>query len=59
LGHLGGSEFGEQHHPLIPPFLGPMDAAPGLQRVLDSAPFEQNVMLITRFPKGPRTTSRS
>lgn len=53
LGHLDGSEFGEQHHPLIPPFLGPMGAAPGLQRVLDSAPFEQNVMLITRFPKGP------
>jgi hypothetical protein len=53
LGHAPGSEFGEQHHPLIPPFLGPMGAAPGLQRLLDVAPFEQNVMLITRFPKGP------
>lgn len=52
LGH-SGSEFGEQHHPLIPPFLGPMGAASGLQRILDDAPFEQNVMLITRFPRGP------
>ncbi|WP_162599927.1 hypothetical protein [Nocardioides solisilvae] len=53
LGQAPGSEFGEQHHPLIPPFLGPMGAAPRLQRILDTAPFEQNVMLITRFPKGP------
>lgn len=48
-----GSEFGDQHHALIPPFLGPMGAAPGLTRVLDSTPFDENVMLITRFPKGP------
>jgi hypothetical protein len=30
-----------------------MSAAPGLSRILDKTPFEQNVMLITRFPKGP------
>ncbi len=53
LGHTPGSEFGERHHSLIPPFLGPMGAAPGLSRILSDAPFEQNVMLITRFPKGP------
>jgi hypothetical protein len=53
LDQVDGSEFGEQHHPLIPPFLGPMGAAPGLRRILNTAPFEQNVMLITRFPKGP------
>lgn len=53
LDQISGSEFGEQHHALIPPFLGPMGTAPGLARILDRAPFEQNVMLITRFPKGP------
>lgn len=53
LGQVDGSEFGERHHPLIPPFLGPMGAAPGLRRILDATAFEQNVMLITRFPKGP------
>jgi hypothetical protein len=53
LGQVSGSEFGEQHHTLIPPFLGPMGAAPGLSRILDGSPFEQNIMLITRFPKGP------
>ena len=52
LGQVSGSEFGEQRHTLIPPFLGPMGAASGLSRILDSGPFEQNVMLITRFPKG-------
>lgn len=46
-----GSEFGERHHTLIPPFLGPMGAAPGLASVLAESPFEQNVMLITRYPK--------
>jgi hypothetical protein len=53
LGHTPGSEFGERHHSLIPPFLSPMGAARGLSRILSDAPFEQNVMLITRFPKGP------
>jgi len=53
LGQVSGSEFGEQHHTLIPPFLGPMGAAPGLSRILDGSPFEQNIMLITRFPTGP------
>lgn len=53
LGHTPGSEFGERYHALIPPFLGPVGAAPGLSRILDRAHFEQNVMLITRFPKGP------
>lgn len=50
LGQVSGSEFGEQRHTLIPPFLGPMGAAPGLSRILDRGSFEQNVMLITRFP---------
>jgi len=53
LNQLSGSKFGEQHHSLIPPFLGPMDAVSGLARVLDMSPFERNVMLITRFPRGP------
>jgi hypothetical protein len=53
LGQVAGSEFGNKHHALIPPFLSPIAAAPGLSRILDSTPFEKNVMLITRFPKGP------
>jgi hypothetical protein len=53
LGDVVGSEFGDQRHALIPPFLGPMGAAPGLSRILDQSPFDQNVMLITRFPKSP------
>lgn len=53
LTQVSGSEFGEQRHALIPPFLGPMGSAPGLSRILDTTPFEQNVMLITRYPKGP------
>lgn len=53
LGQASGSEFGKRHHPLIPPFLGPLGAEPGLARILETAPFEQNVMLVTRFPKSP------
>jgi hypothetical protein len=53
VGQIPGSEFGQQRHTLIPPFLGPMGAAPGLARILDDSSFEQNVMLITRFPKDP------
>jgi hypothetical protein len=52
LGRATGSEFGDRHHALIPPFIGPMGAAPGLTRILADSAFEQNVMLITRFPKG-------
>lgn len=48
-----GAEFGDRRHTLIPPFLSPIGSASGLLRILTSAPFEQNVMLITRFPKGP------
>ncbi len=33
LGQVDGSEFGKQQHPLIPPLLGPMGEAPGLQRI--------------------------
>ena len=53
LGRIPGSEFGEQQHTLIPAFLGPMGAAPGLSRILSDSAFERNVMLITRFPNGP------
>jgi hypothetical protein len=53
LGRVSGSEFGERQHTLIPPFLGPMSTAPGLTRILADSAFDQNVMLITRFPKGP------
>lgn len=50
-GHVPTSELAEREHTLIPPFLGPMGSAPGLGRLLDSHAFEQNIMLITRFPK--------
>lgn len=50
LGHVSGSELGDRQHALIPPFLGPMGAAKGLSRLLDNSAFDQNVMLITRFP---------
>lgn len=50
-GHVPGSELAEREHTLIPPFLGPMGSAPGLGRLLDNSAFEQNIMLITRFPK--------
>jgi hypothetical protein len=53
LGSVQGSEFGDRQHALIPPFLGPMGAAPGLSRILSDSAFEQNVMLITRFPTTP------
>lgn len=52
-GSIPGSEFGHRQHALIPPFLGPIGAS-GLERVLSIGPFESNVMLITRFPKGPQ-----
>lgn len=52
LGDAPGSELGEREHTLIPPFLGPKGAAKGLSRLLDQKSFEQNVMLITAFPKG-------
>ncbi|MEU0499120.1 hypothetical protein [Mycobacterium sp. NPDC006124] len=52
LGRAPGSDFGDRQHTLIPPFLGPMGAAPGLTRILSDSAFEQNVMLITRFPRG-------
>lgn len=48
-----GATFGEHLHATIPPLLGPADTAPGLRAILSESPFEQNVMLITRFPKGP------
>jgi hypothetical protein len=45
-----GTIFGERRHALIPPFLGPADSA--VKKIFDLSPFEKNVMLITRFPKG-------
>jgi hypothetical protein len=53
LGQDPGSDFGERHHTLIPPFLAPTGSAAGLSRILAVAPFEKNVMLVTRFPKSP------
>lgn len=53
LAQAGGTEFGEHRHNTIPPFLGPLGAESGLAQVLDASAFEQNVMLITRFPAGP------
>ena len=53
LGRVQGALFGEQQIHLIPPFLSPLGAAPGLGRILSDSAFDQNVMLITRFPKGP------
>lgn len=46
-----GTTFGERRHATIPPFLGPDGASDGLKSILEQSPFEQNVMLITRFPK--------
>lgn len=53
LAQTDGTEFGEHRHNTIPPFLGPLGAESGLARVLDGSPFEENVMLITRFPRSP------
>lgn len=53
LERTSGSEFGQKKHNVIPPFLGPIGAADGVAKILAKVPFEQNVMLITRFPKGP------
>jgi hypothetical protein len=53
LGDSSGADFGDRRHTIVPPVLGPMAAEPGLARILDASPFEQNVMLITRFPKAP------
>jgi hypothetical protein len=53
LGRYAVSELAERRHTVIPPFLGPMGAAGGLLDILEESPFEQNVMLITRFPRVP------
>ncbi|MFD3401700.1 hypothetical protein ACFWUU_13520 [Kribbella sp. NPDC058693] len=50
-GQYAGSELGDRRHALIPPFLGPMGPVGGLAHLLEDSPFEQNIMLITRFPK--------
>jgi hypothetical protein len=46
-----GAAFGEVRHTTIPPFLGPDGMSAGINSVLATSPFENNVMLITRFPK--------
>lgn len=43
--------FGEISHATIPPFLGPDGMSAGIDSILATSPFENNVMLITRFPK--------
>lgn len=45
------ASFGEIRHATIPPFLGPDGMSAGLDSLLATSPFENNVMLITRFPK--------
>lgn len=46
-----GSDFGNQRHAVIPPFLGPARGALGVSKVLADHSFDRNVMLITRYPK--------
>ncbi|MFI5587177.1 hypothetical protein ACIA5G_19165 [Amycolatopsis sp. NPDC051758] len=53
LSRGAGSELGQQRHALIPAFLGPPGVAGGLSKILTRSSFENNVMLITRFPRGP------
>jgi len=53
LGRVAGSEFGQQGHPLIPPFLAPVGTEKGLERLLAASAFDSNVMLITRYPSSP------
>jgi hypothetical protein len=51
LGRTSSATFGDTRIETIPPFLGPLASAPGLTRILANSAFENNVMLITRFPK--------
>lgn len=53
LQEQSGATFGHHLHSIIPPLLGPADSASGLHAILQDSAFEQNVMLITRFPRGP------
>jgi len=46
-----GADLGDIRHTTIPPFLGPDGMAAGIESILSKSPFENNVMLITRFPK--------
>ena len=51
LGQAPGAQLGNTQMSVIPPFLGPMAGNPGLKDLLSRSAFDNNVMLITRFPK--------
>lgn len=46
-----GATFGAQTPAIIPPFLSPAGTELGVKRLLAASSFENNVMLITRYPK--------
>lgn len=46
-----GSTLGSEHHRLIPAALAPVKVREGLRQLLADGDFDDNVMLISRFPK--------
>jgi hypothetical protein len=48
-----GSQLGRHRHATVPPILAPAGVELGLRRLFARSSFERNVMLISRFPKGP------
>lgn len=44
--------FAHERHPTLPPELCPPAWSPGVRTFLDKYPFESNVFLMLRFPKG-------
>lgn len=51
---LGGAEFDDSRQPVLPPQLAPVRWAGSIAALLDDYPFEQNVFLMTRFPKSSK-----
>ncbi|MGH8983713.1 MAG: hypothetical protein ACRDY6_07535 [Acidimicrobiia bacterium] len=50
LADVPGAEFARTIHRLIPPALAPHRWRPGIGRLLERSPFEENVFCMTRFP---------
>lgn len=48
---VGAVEFEQTKQPVIPPGFAPVKWAPAISSLLDRYPFENNVFMMTRFPK--------
>lgn len=48
---VSGALFDDVRHALLPPTFAPPRWAPGIARMLERFPFDQNVLCMTRFPR--------